>query len=262
MSKGRKIVLRLSEENHQKFEEISTHLNLDIHDCIIRLAVKCIGFLAKQSRRNVVTENLGFKLEFSLAEAAKGRTFECQQCGRCCLEFGSSLSYSSSEVLALLINKRFDVLKYVDVFYTLECSNCGYVVADKFEFVCPRCRGHVFTVILGGDGWFTERRELAKCPFLKKQDEKYICKIYSKGEDFDPRPLKCQLFPIDINRKCSNCGYDLEEHVKNMIKNKSKQSSEMVEEILLEMSCCPKCNASISHFHEWALENCPAVKKF
>jgi Fe-S-cluster containining protein len=105
-------------------------------------------------------------------EKLKNLGFECQQCGNCCLMLGSELSLTIDEA------KKWDEFDE-EVF-----SNFGYYFPNQFMDIIPELRC--------ADLWFHPEtgEELRKCPFIRKQKNKYKCLIYNL------RPYACKIFPI------------------------------------------------------------------
>jgi Fe-S-cluster containining protein len=89
---------------------------------------------------------------------------ECNQCGKCCINYGSGgLSATVSEI-------------------------------DQWETYRP----DIARFVRDGEIWFSPEtgKQLARCPWLQKSpgQGKYVCSIY-----YD-RPDDCKYYPVDIEQ--------------------------------------------------------------
>lgn len=103
--------------------------------------------------------------------------FHCQQCGRCCLELGSSLISGGDEAEKWLNNDE------------IVPSNFGRRYFTDFIDYFPETGG--------ADLWFhpDTKEELDRCPFLRKtKSGKYRCLIHDK----ELRPNACKEWPYDF----------------------------------------------------------------
>ena len=88
--------------------------------------------------------------------------FECKQCGTCCKIAGGQLPISNKDMKRWKRQKRQDILKWVS-------ERLGYLRIDP-----------------------ETGKEVRYCPWLRKQDEKYICFIN------DTKPEACREYPFYI----------------------------------------------------------------
>ena len=158
---------------------------------------------------------------------------------------------------------RYDILEYVDFFYYNICPTCkkGHPLDEKN---CKDCNEELEIRILGGDLWFDPEtgEELVECPFLSKTDEdKYICEIQ------EAKPQKCEDFPFGDVIYCDKCGFNFVNYFKDVMHPEilldeylTWTTSKFTEHLLKEIDSCPKCGEPIAAYHDWAKENCPAVK--
>jgi len=88
-------------------------------------------------------------------------SFECQQCGRCCLKYGNCLSATDEDIELWERTGRSDIVEWVGV---------------------------------GGDLWINQstHKEAARCPWLHKLPGKnqYLCRIY------ETKPEICRNYPV------------------------------------------------------------------
>jgi len=193
------------------------------------------------------------------------KDFECQRCGKCCLEFGSGLSVSAEEIERWRKDGRWDLFQYVDIFECKVCPQCNRTAPLKKRY-CDACHKRLKRVILGGDLWFDPEtgEELNKCPFLRKirNRDKYKCLIH------DAKPERCRDFPRWIATECLKCHLNFVKYFKDrmfpeiLLEEYFKWSlDDFYERVLKNVERCPKCGEPIPKFQPWALENCPAVKE-
>ena len=189
--------------------------------------------------------------------------FECQRCGKCCLEFGSCLSVSAEEIKRWERDERWDILQYVDLFEVNVCPQCDKAAPLDQEY-CNTCHIKLKRVILGGDLWFDPEtgEELKQCPFLRKvkNQDKYECLIH------DAKPERCRNFPRWVVTECEKCHLNFVKYFKDtMFPEMSLEEyfkwslDDFYERVLKKVEHCPNCGEPIPKFHPWALENCPAI---
>lgn len=94
--------------------------------------------------------------------------FKCQRCGRCCIEIGLPYDADSTRAIADFLNISFS--EVIERYY-------GKVVQN----------GQSLRLL-------DEKRK--PCPFLEKDEERYICKVYPV------RPLGCKLYPFATDFGC------------------------------------------------------------
>lgn len=118
--------------------------------------------------------------------------FNCQHCGKCCLQLGFSLQLTEDETM------RWE--ESVDEVY----SNFGYRYLEDFIDYIPEFGQ--------ADLWFHPNtgEELSKCPFLRKRKSNYNCLIYTL------RPEACKYFPFDRNGELHSCAPDICPEVKRL----------------------------------------------
>lgn len=97
-------------------------------------------------------------------------SFECRRCGKCCLDesFMGTLSATKEDIERWIIEDRWDILNYCDIYY------------------------HTNSEILGGDLWIDPSgREYLQCPFVRKIRDKdeYECLIN------ETKPEVCKNYP-------------------------------------------------------------------
>lgn len=99
--------------------------------------------------------------------------FECQRCGKCCVEIG--LPYDPESIYKIAEFLHLDV---------------GHVIAKYY--------GRITEV---GKPWVPEDHKRTPCPFLNGDGDRKSCKIYPV------RPLGCQLYPFetDFGRQDVDC---------------------------------------------------------
>lgn len=92
---------------------------------------------------------------------------ECQQCGKCCIEFVSGFSATENDIIRWRQEKRDDILEYV--YFMDENETYGDL------FFNPRTGEEIYT----------------RCPFLRKIRNKnqYVCRIH------ETKPEVCRNYP-------------------------------------------------------------------
>jgi len=135
-------------------------------------AVKYFMSSRRKSKLGYVIIAYGVAFLISLAFAAKmiklnnrkprlRTSFECQQCGRCCLKHGNCLSATDEDIELWERTGRSDILEWVDA---------------------------------GGDLWINQstHKEAARCPWLRKLPGKnqYLCRIH------ETKPEICRNYPV------------------------------------------------------------------
>jgi uncharacterized protein len=189
--------------------------------------------------------------------------FSCEQCGKCCIEFGAGLSVSREEIAKWEKEGRYDILDYVFFFEYMNCSQCNKLYPVDTS-TCPTCGKELEPFVFGGDLWFDPEtgKELESCPFLEQLDNgQYICQIQ------DSKPERCKNFPKVISTECDKCGLNFVKHFKDqMFPELSLEEyfewsmNDFYDNILQKVDSCPKCNNPIQKYHPWAIENCVAIK--
>ncbi len=109
-----------------------------------------------------------------IIRSGKNKNFECKQCGRCCLLYGSCLPAFPKDLELWEKEGRDDILAWVE---------------------------------FPGDLWTNQEnhKEVDRCPWLRKfpNKNKYYCRIY------DVRPEVCRKYPVDkeqaLHDKCPGC---------------------------------------------------------
>ena len=89
--------------------------------------------------------------------------FECQRCGKCCLELG--LPYDPESLLNISTYLNISEKQVIEKYY-------GELSAD-------------------GSKWESNDRKRIPCPFLKGTDDGYFCEIYPA------RPEGCRVYPME-----------------------------------------------------------------
>jgi len=99
--------------------------------------------------------------------------FECQRCGKCCVEIG--LPYYSESIYKIAEFLHLEVGQVIEKYY-------GRIT----EY---------------GKAWESEDHKRTPCPFLKADGNRKTCTIYPV------RPLGCKLYPFetDFGRQDVDC---------------------------------------------------------
>ena len=99
--------------------------------------------------------------------------FECQRCGKCCVEIG--LPYDTKSIFEISEFLNLEVSQVIEKYY-------GRIM----EIVKP---------------WEPEIQKRRPCPFLRVDGERKSCPIYSV------RPLGCRAYPFatDLGRQGVDC---------------------------------------------------------
>jgi len=121
--------------------------------------------------------------------------FQCERCGRCCLEVSPDPDIGNNDINRWLKQQRFDILsKIFPVRYS--CEDCNEVWGSQVGEKCPRCQKKGKFVFCWSDPAY--RVEFidkflggTRCPFLKKARNRlgYICAIH------ETKPNTCREFP-------------------------------------------------------------------
>lgn len=192
--------------------------------------------------------------------------FKCQQCGKCCEWGGPSLSASKDDVERWEEEGREDILQYIDYISVKECPKCGKSPQSEKEN-CDTCGIKLELKVISADLWFdpVTGEELQKCPFLRKVRNKneFQCRIH------DTKPGTCKDFPIIISTKCKKCGLNFVRYFKDTelpdipLEEYLKWSlNDFFDKVLKDIKNCPQCDEPMPMFHEWSIQNCPAVQLF
>jgi Fe-S-cluster containining protein len=91
--------------------------------------------------------------------------FECQRCGRCCVEIG--LPYDPERIYEIARFLGLTAEKVIEKYY-------GRFTEDH-------------------KSWVSEDHKRTPCPFLKADGDRKACAIYSV------RPLGCRLYPFQTD---------------------------------------------------------------
>ncbi|MBN1516310.1 YkgJ family cysteine cluster protein [Candidatus Sumerlaeota bacterium] len=91
--------------------------------------------------------------------------FECQQCGKCCIEIG--LPYDPKSIFEIAKFLGLGVNQVIEQYY-------GHITED-------------------GKDWESEDHKRTPCPFLNVDDDRKSCTIYSV------RPEGCKLYPFNTD---------------------------------------------------------------
>ena len=192
--------------------------------------------------------------------------FECQRCGKCCLQFGGQLSATQSDLERWERENRWDILAYIDFIECKGCPRCGKGAPSE-QLYCTICGNKLESKVIAADLWFDPEtgEELFECPFLRRigNQNKYECLIH------ETKPERCRDFPAFISTKCEKCHLNFVKYFKDTMFPKMPLEEyfkwtldDFFEKVLKNVDRCPKCGYRIPKFHLWALDNCPAVKEF
>lgn len=192
------------------------------------------------------------------------KDFECQRCGKCCLQLGGGLSATQSDAERWKEENRQDILAYIDYIECGICPKCNRgVTLDQLH--CADCGIELERKVLAADLWFDPetREELTECPFLRRiaDQNKYECSIH------DTKPEWCRGFPIAVSTECEKCHLNFVKYFKDTVFPEMSLEEylkwtldDFFEKVLKNVECCPKCGNPIPKLQQWALDNCPAAK--
>lgn len=99
--------------------------------------------------------------------------FECQRCGKCCIEIG--LPYDPKSIFEIAKFLNLEVVQVIEKYY-------GRISED-------------------GKSWESDDQKRTPCPFIKGDNDRKLCDIYSV------RPSGCMLYPFntDFGRAGVDC---------------------------------------------------------
>lgn len=189
--------------------------------------------------------------------------FECQRCGKCCLQLGGALSATQSDVERWKEENRWDILAYIDYIECKVCPQCKKGAPPE-QLYCTNCGNKLKREVMAADLWFDPetREELSECPFLTRiaDPNKYECSIH------ETKPKWCRDFPISVSTECENCHLNFVNYFKHTTFSEMPLEEylkwtidDFFERALKKVDHCPKCGESIPKFHPWASDNCPVA---
>lgn len=91
--------------------------------------------------------------------------FECQRCGKCCVEIG--LPYDPESIFEIAEFLNLEVAQVIEKYYGRITEN--------------------------GKAWESDDHKRTPCPFISGDSDRKSCAIYSV------RPLGCRLYPFDTD---------------------------------------------------------------